>query len=404
MSQQFFYKAMDSYGRIVQGKLGAKNLNDLEMRLERMGLDLIHYHTKKSRHSKVGKVTRQELITFCFHMENLTRAGVPLLEGLSDLRDSLPQSRFREVVSNLFDNIDGGARLSEAMADFPELFNQVFISLIRTGEESGNLSIVFQHLTDTLKWQDEMIAKTKKLLMYPAFMATIITGALFFLMIYLVPKLLVFIQSVSGELPLQTRILLAVSNVFIHYWYLILLIPVLVFLTITTLMQISPSFLILIDRLKLRMWVIGPILEKIVLARFATFFALLYRSGITVLDSLELSKKLANNLVIENALQQVKDNIAEGVSITESFERAHLFPPLVLRMVAVGESTGELDSALLNVSYFYNREVQESIDNIQALIEPAMTVILGLLLGWVILSVLGPIYDAITSFDSTMSR
>ena len=136
-----------------------------------------------------------------------------------------------------------------------------------------------------------------------------------------------------------------------------------------------------------------------ILARFATFFALLYGAGITVLDSLNLSKGVIGNRVIEQALQQVIDNIADGVSISESFERARLFPPLVLRMVKVGESTGELDGALANVSYFYNREVTESVEKIQTLVEPVMTVILGLLLGWVVLSVLGPIYDTITSFE-----
>ncbi|HDN27216.1 MAG TPA: type II secretion system F family protein [Thioploca sp.] len=404
MSQPFFYKAMDNQGRIVQGQLSANNISDLEMRLERMGLDLIHYHIKKSRHFRIGKVTRQELITFCFHMENLTRAGIPLLEGLGDLRDSLPQSRFREVVSSLLENVEGGARLSEAMAEFSEIFDQIFVSLIRTGEETGNLSVVFKHLTETLKWHDEMAAKTKKLLMYPAFMGIIVVGVLFFLMLYLVPQLMTFIKSTDGELPLQTRILVTVSDVFISYWYLIIIVPVLVFFAMKAAMRVSPSLCLTIDRLKLRVWLIGPILEKVILARFATFFALLFSSGITVLESLDICKKLAGNLVIEKALQQVHDNITEGVSISESFERVHLFPPLVLRMVSIGETTGELDAALLNVSYFYEREAKESIDRIQSLIEPAMTVILGLLLGWVILSVFGPLYDIIVQVSGGIDK
>lgn len=400
MSLQFFYKAMDNQGRIVKGQLVANNINDLEVRLQHMGLDIICCHTKKSHHFAIAKVTSQELITFCFYTENLTRAGVPLLEGLGDLRDSLPQSRYREMVSSLIENIQGGATLSEAMADFPGIFDQVFVSLIRAGEESGNLSIVFKHLTETLKWQDEMIAKTKKLLMYPAFMGIVIVAVLFFVMTYLVPQLLSFINNLGGELPLHTHILIVVSGVFIKYWYFILMAPVLAFLAMKAAMQLSRSLRFFVDRLKLRVWVIGSILEKIILARFATVFALLYSSGITVLDSLHLCKTLAGNLVIENALQQVSENITEGMSISESFEQVHLFPPLVLRMIKVGESTGELDSALSNVSYFYDREVKESIEKIQTLIEPILTVILGLLLGWVVLSVLGPIYDTISNFGS----
>lgn len=400
MSQQFYYKAMDSQGHIVQGQINANNINDLELRLDRMGLDLIHCQTQKTRHSRIGKVTRQELINFCFQMENLSRAGVPLLEGLSDLRDSLPQSRFREVISSLIENIQGGARLSEALTDFPETFNQIFVSLVRAGEESGNLNVVFKHLTETLKWHDELVAKTKKLLMYPAFMGIVILGVLLFLMVYLVPQLIVFIENVTGgELPTHTQVLIAVSNFFVNYWYVIMFAPFVLFFALKLLMRVSFRFRFFIDHLKLKIWVFGPILEKIILARVATFFAVLYGSGITVLDSLDISQSLAGNLVIERALKNVRDSIADGVSISESFERVNLFPPLILRMVRVGESTGELDTALSNVSYFYDREVKESIEKLQTLLEPAMMIILGLLLGWVVLSVLGPIYDTISNFN-----
>lgn len=398
MPQQFFYKAMDDQGHIVQGQLSANNESDLETRLERMGLDLIHCRTRKSHRHHIGRVSRLELITFCFHMEHLTRAGVPLLEGLADLRDSLAQSRFREVVSSLIENIEGGEHLSEAMTHFPDVFDHVFVSLVNTGEESGNLGTVFQHLTETLKWHDEIIAKTKKLLMYPAFMGTVIGGAVFFLMIYVVPQLITFIQNMGKELPWYTQILLIVSDIFVNYWFLILVFPVLIFVIIKIAVHISPYLRFQIDYLKLKFWVVGPVLEKIALARFSTFFALLYSSGITVLDGLKISKPLAGNLVIETALQRVSEQIAEGKGISESFEHVHLFPPLVLRMVRIGESTGNLDVALSNVSYFYNREVRDAIEKIQAVIEPTITVMLGLLLGWVILSVFMPLYDTIASF------
>lgn len=400
MPQQFFYKAMDAHGRISQGQIVANNVNDLEARLERMGLDLIHYRAKTSYalYNRVGKVTRQELITFCFHMEQLTHAGVPLVQGLEDLRDSLSQSRFREVTSSLIESIQGGESLSQAMEHFPEIFNQVFVSLIHAGEQSGRLNDVFAHLTESLKWQDELVAKTKKLLMYPSFMALIILGVLFFLMMYLVPQLLLFFKAMDADLPLHTKVLIATSDFFLHFWYLIIGFPIFLFFLIRLMISVSASFALFIDRLKLKLWIVGPIMEKIILARFANFFALLYASGITVLESLRISQKMAGNRAIELALQQVTEQIADGTGITESFRRVRLFPPLVLRMVKVGEATGELDKALMNVSYFYNREVQEGIDRIQTMIEPAMTVIMGLLLGWIMLSVLGPVYDLITQF------
>jgi len=397
---EYIYKAMDKQGRIIKSQIVANNINDLEMQLERMELDIIHCCLKKSHHYlPQRKVSRRDLINFCFQMENLTRAGVPLLEGLGDLRDSLEQSRFREIVSSLIESIESGNSLSSAMAKFPEIFSKIFISLIEAGEKTGELSLVFQHLAETLKWHDEMAAKTKKLLMYPTFMGIIIVGVLFFVMMYLVPQLISFIKNLGGELPLHTKILILVSNVFVEYWLLILIVPILSFLLVKMLIKSSYRFAFIIDGLKLRIWIIGPIIEKIILARFATFFALLYKSGITVLESIELCKSLTGNLVITNALEQVGENITEGCSISESFEQANLFPRLLLRMIQVGETTGELDISLSNVSYFYNREVKEAIEQIQTLIEPVMTVILGLLLAWVILSVLGPIYELISGLN-----
>ncbi|ALG66992.1 type II secretion system F family protein [Beggiatoa leptomitoformis] len=401
MVQKYAYRAMDGRGRVMEGSIDANNINELEHRLEKMGLDLIHYRIKQTynRHAR-RKITRQDLITFCFYMEHLSRAGVPLLDGLTDLRDSLPQSYMREVLSGLIEDIQGGKTLSEAMRSYPSIFDMVFINLIFAGEESGQLVSVFQHLTNTLKWHDELIAKTKKLLMYPSFVAVVVIGVFFFLMTYLVPQLIAFIQNMSMgyQLPWHTRLLIVVSDFLVNYWYIVLLTPILLFFLLKFAMRRSQRLCFKIDLLKLRVWLIGPILEKIILARFANFFALLYGAGITVLDGLKISKALAGNLVIESAIQQVYDHIADGVSISESFERVSLFPPLVLRMVKVGESTGELDAALENISYFYNREVGESIEKIQTMIEPVMTIILGTLLGWVMLSVLGPIYDMITQF------
>lgn len=399
MSQQYSYKAMDSHGRLIQGQVTANNIKDLESRLERMGLDLIHYKVRKSRSRHIGKVTRQELITFCFHMEQLIRAGVPIVESLEDLRDTLPQTRFREVVSSLIEHIQGGENLSEAMTHYPDVFNQVMMSLVLAGEQSGKLSVVFAHLSETLKWHDELMSKTKKLMMYPTFMGTAIFGVTFFMMVFLVPELIKFFDSIGAELPTHTKMLVLISNFFVNYWYIILGSPFAILAILKTLLHFSFRMRFIFDRLKLKIWLIGPILEKIILARFATFFALLYASGITVLDSLRLSQKMADNLVIEAALQQVIDQIADGVGITESFKRVRLFPPLVLRMVRIGEATGELDKSLSNVSYFYDREVKEGIDKIQAMIEPTMTVIMGLLLGWIMMSVLGPLYDMIADLE-----
>jgi len=394
----FTYKAIDTSGKAVLGRIDAANLFDLEQRLARMGLDLVNggQSSQRGRIIGRGKVTRQELINFCFHLEQLSSAGVPIVEGLTDLRDSVENPRFREVVSGLIESIEGGDSVSQALADYPEIFSRVFVSLVRSGEQTGKLSEVLTSLTESLKWEDELAAQTKKLMMYPAFVGSIVLLVTFFLMTYLVPQMTGFLRNMGQAIPLQTQILIAVSNTFVAYWWAILSAPFVVWFGIKIAARSYPSIDYAIDDYKMRAPLIGPILRKITLSRFASSFAMMYRSGITVLDAIRSCEEIVGNKPLENALRVAGQQISEGKNLTTAFQDVALFPPLVIRMLRIGENTGALDTALLNVSYFYNREVRESIGKVQAMIEPALTLVLGAILGWVMLAVLGPVYDTIS--------
>ncbi|NHZ94830.1 type II secretion system F family protein [Massilia sp. CCM 8734] len=398
----YAYRAMDLAGQMVPGAMDATNSADLELRLRRMDLDLIDFRVAGQRAVAFGKrvVRRTDLINFCFHMEQLTAAGVPILDGLGDLRDSLDHPRFREIVTDLIESIEGGLTLSEALRHHDEVFDNTFTSLITAGESSGKLAEVFRNLSESLKWQDELAAQTKKIITYPIVVAVVVLAVTFFLMIVLVPQLTSFIKNMGGELPFHTRALIAVSNVFIHYWTILLALPLLAWFGGRAWLRRSDSARMLADGLKLRLPLIGPVLHKIILARFATFFGLMYGSGITILECIRLSEGIVANRVVAAGLQRAAHLISDGQSVTLAFQNSGIFPPLVLRMLRVGESTGSLESALRNVSYFYNREVKEMIERVQSLIEPAMTVTLGLLLGWIMLSVLGPIYDTMSQLKT----
>jgi type IV pilus assembly protein PilC len=394
----YTYKAIDATGKSVIGRVDAGNVFDLEQRLARMGLDLVSGapSAQKSRLIAGAKIPRQDLINFCFHLEQLAGAGVPIVEGLIDLRESVENLRFREIVGGLVETIEGGKSLSQALADYPEVFSKVVVSLVRSGEQTGKLPEVLKSLAETLKWEDELAAQTKKILMYPAFVGGIVLLVTFFLMIYLVPQMVGFIRNMGQEIPLQTRILIHVSNFFVGYWWLIIAAPFALWFGLKAAAKTNPAVAYAIDDLKLRMPLIGPILRKIILSRFASSFAMMYGAGITVLDAIRSSEEIVGNRPLENALRSAGQQIAEGKGLTMAFTDVGLFPPLVIRMLRIGENTGALDRALLNVAYFYNREVRESIGKVQAMIEPAMTLVLGAILGWVMLAVLGPVYDTIS--------
>lgn len=397
----YTYKAMTSAGRMVFGRLEAINLIDLEMRLKRMELDFVNGEpVKEGGFLAGGKVTRRELINFCFHLEQLERAGVPLIESLTDLRDTLENPRFREVVAGMIESIEGGKTLSQAMAEHPRVFDEVMVSLIRAGEDTGALPEVLANLLESLKWQDELAAHTKKLVMYPAFLGTVVVAITLFMMIYLVPKMAGFIKTMGQQLPGHTRFLIATSEFFVSYWYLVVGVPILAGIAVTALVKTNEAARYRFDDIKLRIPYIGAILRKIILSRFASVFAMMYASGITILDSIKATEDVVGNLVIKEGLERAGALIGDGQNVTVAFQNVGLFPPLVLRMLRVGENTGALDTALINVSYFYNRDVRESIERVQAMIEPVMTVTIGLILGWIMMAVLGPIYDIITKMKT----
>jgi type IV pilus assembly protein PilC len=381
---------------MVLGRMDALNPVDLEMRLKRMELDLINGDPLKQGGFGGARITRRELIAFCFHLEQLSRAGVPIIESLGDLRDSLDNPRFREVLADLLESVEGGKTLSQALAGHPKVFDSVFISLIQAGEQTGNLPEVLNNLTESIKWQDELAAQTKKLVMYPAFMGIVVILVTLFMMLYLVPKMVGFIKNMGQELPIHTQVLIATSNFLVSYWYVVIFLPLLLAGAVAFAVKTNPRARYRFDAAKLSIPWIGEIFKKIILSRFAGVFAMMYASGISVLDSIRTTQGIVGNTFIQEGLQRVEEMIGDGQNITVAFQNVGLFPPLVIRMLRVGENTGSLDTALSNVSYFYNRDVRESIARVQAMIEPAMTMIVGAILGWVMLSVLGPIYDTIS--------
>ncbi len=392
------YKAMDTTGRRMRGQVDALNPVDLEARLGRIGLDLLSY-------KKVGAgaytmrrhgITRKDLITFCMHLEQLLSAGVPMLDVLTDLRDSLENRRLQEITSAMVESVQGGKSLSESLQDFTYVFDAVFINLVRAGEQSGQVTTVLRNIVDTLKWQDEQAAYTKRLFIYPAFVTTVVLAALVSLMVFLVPQLLKFVKSMGQELPMHTKLLIYVSNAFAAYWYIFILAPVLLVLGALALHRHSPGFRLWLDGKVLRLPVLGTIIKKMIITRIANYFALMYAAGITVLECMRVAEEIAGNKAVEEAVRGAARLIGEGNGISSSFASTGLFPPLILRMLRVGENSGTLEAALKNVSYFYTRDVKESVDRLQAWIEPVMTLILAGLLLWVALSVLGPIYDLIT--------
>jgi type IV pilus assembly protein PilC len=397
----FKYKAIDASGKFITGSLDAGNANDLELRLEKMDMDLVTFKQKDPGADLFGrnKIGRRDLINFSFYLEQLTRAGVPILEGLSDLRDGEENPTFRDIITGLIEAIEGGNSFSQALALYPKIFDDVFISLIRVGERSGRMSHVLVDITETLKWQDELLAKARKIMTYPAVIGTLVLSVVMFMMIFVVPDIMDAIVGLGGEIPIETRALMATSEFLAGYWYLVIAAPFVIFFTLKYFYSTSSKARFRLDGLMLKLPVIGPVNEKIKISRFTRYFSLMFASGITVLDAINLSKGVLSNTVLEDGIERAWQQISEGSSISEAFKNIGIFPPLVVRMLRVGESSGQMDKSLDNVSYFFDRDINDSIEKMEPVLQTGMMATIGIIVMWLALSVLGPIYDTISAID-----
>lgn len=390
------YRAVDPGGRLLSGRAEAEGLSELEHRLSGRHLELISAKPRRLRHRAGARLPRRQLITLCFNLEHMLRAGVPLLDILGDLADSETDPRMQRILLGIIDGIGGGMTLSAAMAAQPGAFGDVLLSLVGAGETSGRLPEMLSGLGETLKWEDELLASTRRLLLYPALLAAVVVAAAGFLIGFMVPQLKLFIANLGEELPLQTRLLFQLSDLLAAGWPLLVALAIAMPLAGSLLFRHSRRCRLSLDRITLTMPLLGPILTKIVLCRFCNTLALLYAAGIPVLEAIDTTRRVVGNRALNHALGEVVQTIRDGGGIAASFAAAHLFPSLVVRMLRVGESTGGLDRALQTVAYFYDRDVRESVGRMQAMLEPVLTLILGLLLGWIMLALFSPLYDLIS--------
>ncbi len=395
------YKAIDASGKFISGSLDAGNINDLELRLEKMDMDLVTYKQKEPGVDLFGrnKIGRRDLINFSFYLEQLTRAGVPILEGLTDLRDGEENPTFRDVITGLIEAIEGGNSFSQALGLYPKIFDDVFVSLIKVGEKSGRMSVVLVDITETLKWQDELLAKARKIMMYPMVIGTLVLSVIMFMMIFVVPDIMDAIVALGDKIPLETRALMAVSSFLANYWYLVIILPFATYFVLRYLYKTSSKARFRMDGMALKLPIIGHVNEKIKISRFTRYFSLMFASGITVLDAINLSKPVVSNAVLEDGIDRAWQQISEGSSISEAFKNIGIFPPLVVRMLRVGESSGQMDKSLDNVSYFFDRDINDSIEKMEPVMQTALMSTIGVIVLWLALSVLGPIYDTISTIE-----
>lgn len=393
----YSYKAMNDRGRMIRGSMVAENEIDLETRLKEVGLELVGCREQRRQGGGKSRIRLKDMIILCLHLEQLSRAGVPIHEALADVRDSTESKKLRDIMTDVLEKVKTGSRLSEAFAHYPRVFNEVFIGLVAAGEKTGKLSDSFTHMAEHMKWTNDLRRKVKKAVTYPIVLLVVMSAVIAILMVFVVPKLIKFILDQGFDIPLHTRALIATSEAFQSHWYVIFGVPLGLFLFLLTLYRTSEPFAYTMDGFMMKLPVLGPTIRKINLARFTHFFAVMFKSGIDIPDALLASRNVVANRILKESIEIVYRSIVEGNNLTNSLRISNQFPTLVIRMFKVGEDSGNMNDALENIKFFYDREVNDAVDGMVGLIQPTLTVFMGGLIFWVIAAVFGPLYQSFSN-------
>jgi type IV pilus assembly protein PilC len=389
----YTWKAINSDGKTINGKSQAVDHATLAAHLEQSGQLLLKATLVRPGISfGKQKVGREQLLNFSFQLSMMMRAGVTILDALRDVSEGEGNAAMREVISNLIENLSSGKTLSQAMATQPKIFDEVYLNLIQAGEQTGQLTEVLEDLTETLKWQHEMASQTKKALTYPIIVTVVITGVMLFMLGYVVPQITQLLKTLQIELPWQTRVLMWMSDGVVNHWPIMGLSTGTLVTLIFFFGKIPGPMQGKVDRLKLGIPIVGKVLSRISLARFSYVLAMLYAAGVTVTDALKVVEKAVGNKAMAEAVKSARIQIGKGKSLSAAFTGSELFPPMVVSMLRVGEATGSLDKSLKNVSYMYTREARDAVENLQASLQPIMTIVLGGMMALIIVFTLGPLY------------
>ncbi len=393
--QNFKYRARDLNGKSISGFLAAESESVLAEKLLELNLVLIEAGQAQAEKKGVllaARVRRRDLILFTNHLASSLEAGITLVTAMSDYAAETVNPRFREVIEDLVRQIVAGTSFSEALSRHPRVFSELYQAIVATGEATGTLEIVLADLVSFLEWQEELSAQIRQASIYPLFLGGMIVAVVTIMMAFTIPRFIPILKGFGVELPTPTRILITVAEFFQYNW-LIMVISLFLLVLVQQLTYRSRAGELFWDRLRLRIPLFGKLHQKIVLSQFTHYFSILYRSGIGVLESFTILIRVVGNAAIRAALTRALAKVEKGTSIYDSLRQEELFPPLVLRMVQVGESTGSLDKSLEKASQYYEREVPATIKKIFAAFEPMLIIVMGAAVLFIAMAIFLPIYN-----------
>jgi type II secretory pathway component PulF len=398
----FQYRARDREGALVTGALEASDRTALEGTLDRMGLIPIRVSEAAPTSRRlpgvarvrdlVETIPRSEIIIFSRQFATLFGAGIPVTKALNTLEVQARSARFKRVIRRIREDVEGGSTLSAAIARHPKVFPEIYASMIEAGEAGGILEGVLDRLAYMLEKDSENRAKIKSATLYPKIVVVAIVLAVAVLMNFVVPKFARMYSSFNVELPLPTRALIFISDLFAGYWYVMLAVAVVVFAGLRLYVSTAPGRH-LWDRLSLSMPVFGPLALKSIQSRFARVLGALYKSGLPILQALDIVSRAVENRVVSAEVKSIEGSVRAGSPLSEPMSASAHFPPMIVQMVAVGEETGNLDEMLEKAAHYFDQEVDSTIRNLTTLLEPMILIFIFGAVLFLALAIFLPMWD-----------
>lgn len=400
---RFEYVARDSRGARITGDVEAGSADAVASQLLEQGATPVDITEKPDddtassqlswrRRLGFDKPSRDDIIMFSRQMYTLTRSGIPLMRGLTQLAESTRNPVLSDAIHDIVEDLESGRELGGALSRHPKLFPPLYVAMIRVGEESGRLEDAFSRLTQYLEKERDTIRQIKQAVRYPTMVIAAIGIAMFILMTYVIPVFAKVFEKFDAELPLMTRVLIGVSNFFAAYWWAILLILVVAIFGFRWWRRTEAGELRW-DKIKLGFPIIGDILLRGALSRFARAFSMAFRSGVPILQTLNVAADAVGNAWISSKILTMREGIERGESVSRTARRSAVFTPLVIQMIEVGEESGRMEDMIDEVAEFYEREVDYDVANLGSLIEPILTIGVAILVFILALGVFLPMWD-----------
>jgi len=392
----FEYVGKTLSGSEVSGEIAARSQEEVRRILRRKRVLVtearakpreIHLHIRRGvKSTEISRMARQ--------FATMIEAGLPLVQSLEILSDQATSPALKDALSDVRERVQSGSTLAEALGKHPKIFDELFVNMVEAGEVGGALDTILLRLATYREKVDALRRKIKGAMYYPAVISVVAAGATLFLITFIVPVFAKLFEGFGAELPLPTKLVMAISGIIRSN--ILLGIVILVGLGIGyRYLAKTPSGRLAIDRFKLKIPIMGNLLRKSIIARFSRTLGTLLNSGVPILDALEITAKTAGNKVIYNAIRRAVTAIAQGDTIAQPLQDTGVFPPMVVQMISVGEKTGGLDEMLEKVADFYEDEVDAAVDALTSIIEPVVIVVMGAVIGFVLISMYLPMFDLI---------